>query len=306
MKQLLVTGSHGFVGTTLSRMLAAKSARPTWRLTGTPADFDVRDARHTLEVVTAAKPDAVIHLAAASAIPEAFRNPANTLDINVMGTLHLLEALKKTGFSGRMLFAGTGDVYGSVPEDALPVAEDRLPAPRNPYAVSKLAAEALCYQWFASDGMQIMLARPFNHIGPGQSDKFVVSDFAKQLIEIRLGRRDPVVHVGDIDVTRDFTDVRDVVNAYLALLDHGAPGQIYNVCSGVERSIRSLLLQLIELAGVEVAIDTDPQRFRHAEQRRVRGDPEKIKNATQWHASTPIEDSLSSTLDYWEEQLKNG
>ncbi len=127
-----------------------------------------------------------------------------------------------------------------------------LPAPRNPYAVSKLAAEALCYQWTVTEGMDIVLARPFNHIGAGQSDRFVISDFARQVAQIKCGQREPVVAVGDIDVTRDFTDVGDVVQAYFALLGAGATGEAYNVCSGREQSIRSLLERLVALAGVTV------------------------------------------------------
>jgi len=182
----------------------------------------------------------------------------------------------------------------------LPVAETRLPAPRNPYAVSKLAAEALCYQWTVTDRMDVVLARPFNHIGWGQSERFVVSDFARQVVEIRRGRRKPVVAVGDIDVTRDFTDVRDGVHAYIALLASGSIGEIYNVCSGRETSIRAVLERLATLAGVEITIEQDPVRFRKSEQRRMCGDPAKIKRATGWEATTPLDDSLHEMLRYWE------
>jgi GDP-4-dehydro-6-deoxy-D-mannose reductase len=199
-----------------------------------------------------------------------------------------------------MVFVGTGDVYGLVPEAELPIAETRPPAPRNPYAVSKAAAEALCWQWTVTEGMDIRLARPFNHIGPGQSDAFVVASLARQIAAIRAGRRDPVVDVGDIDVTRDFTDVRDVVRAYLLLLLRGAPGETYNICSGEERSIRELLLRMAGLAGVDVAVRQDPARQRPAEQRRVCGNPEKIRRATGWVAATPFDESLRAMLAHWE------
>jgi GDP-4-dehydro-6-deoxy-D-mannose reductase len=300
LKRLLVTGRHGFVGSTLAHMLGTDAAFNEWSIVDTPEALDLRDPVATRDIVAAATPDAVLHLAAQSFVPEALRDPAGTLQVNLFGTLNLLQALKQCGFRGRMIYAGTGDVYGVVPEDALPLSETRVPAPRNPYAVSKLAAEALCYQWTVTDAMDIVLARPFNHIGWGQSERFVVSDFARQIVEIRRGRRTPVVAVGDIDVTRDFTDVRDVVRAYFALFASGSPGDVYNVCSGRETSIRAVLGRLAALAHVVIAIEQDPARMRKSEQRRVCGDPAKIKDATAWEAATPLDDSLSDMLRYWE------
>ena len=302
MKRLLVTGRHGFVGSTLARMVQADATLRHWVIVDTPEALDLRDRVATVDMVTGAAPDAVLHLAAQSFVPDALRDPAATLQINLFGTLNLLQALKQCGFRGRMIYAGTGDVYGVVPEDALPVAETRLPAPRNPYAVSKLAAEALCYQWTVTEAMDAVLARPFNHIGWGQSERFVVSDFARQVVEIRQGRRKPVVAVGDIDVTRDFTDVRDVVGAYFALLASGSPGEVYNVCSGRETSIRAVLERLATLAGVEIAIEQDPARLRKSEQRRMCGDPAKINGATGWEAATPLDETLADMLRYWESE----
>ncbi|HEX6794473.1 MAG TPA: GDP-mannose 4,6-dehydratase [Casimicrobiaceae bacterium] len=300
MKRLLLTGGQGFVGSTFARMIARDADLAGWQLLETPPELDVRDAAALFAMVQAAPADAVVHLAAQSFVPESFRDPASTIEVNVLGTLHLLQALRGIGFRGRMLYVGTGDVYGRVPEDALPVAEMRLPAPRNPYAVSKLAAEALCQQWSMTESVDVVLARPFNHIGWGQSDRFVVSDFAKQVSAIRRGVREPVVAVGDIDVTRDFTDVEDVVRAYFSLLEAGVAGQVYNVCSGREQSIRGVLERLAELAGVEITVREDPARLRNAEQRRIRGDPSKIRRATGWAAVTPLDVSLQTMLEYWE------
>ena len=299
-KRLLVTGRHGFVGGVLARAIETDPALAEWQLIDTPETWDLRDRVASSAIVEAAAPDAVLHLAAQSWVPEAFRDPEGTLNVNLLGTLHLLQALQGAGFRGRMVYVGTGDVYGRVPEDALPVTEVRLPAPRNPYAVSKLAAEALCWQWTVTEGLDIVLARPFNHIGAGQSERFVVSDFAHQVADIRLGRRKPVVAVGDIDVTRDFTDVGDVVQAYFALLRSGVTGEVYNVCSGRDHSIRSLLERLAALAGVRISIEQEPARMRKSEQRRMRGDPDKIRRATGWRAATPLDDSLAAMLRYWE------
>jgi GDP-4-dehydro-6-deoxy-D-mannose reductase len=294
--RLLVTGLHGFVGSTLVRMVATDERLRGWTLTSPPSGFQILDESAVHDAVREARPDAVLHLAAQSSVAEALRDPSTTLRVNLLGTLHLLQALRQTKFDGPMVFVSSGDIYGRVPEEALPIDECRLPVPRNPYAVSKLAAEALCYQWSVTEGMRIVIARPFNHIGPGQSTQFAVPAFARQIAEIRHGTRPPFVEVGDIDVTRDFTDVRDIVLAYFALLEKGQSGERYNVCSGRERTVRSLLERLVSLAGIEVEIRPDAARMRPAEQRRAVGDPAKIRNATGWYAQTPIDESLAAIL----------
>jgi GDP-4-dehydro-6-deoxy-D-mannose reductase len=297
-RRLLVTGGGGFVGGALARVLSTQEVN-RWQRVDLPASVDLRDRDTLTAQIGAARPDAVLHLAAQSAVPDSLRDPETTLQVNLIGTLHLLQALDAAGFRGRLLYIGTGDVYGRVPEAELPVTEARMPQPRNPYAVSKLAAEALCWQWHASRGLDVVLARPFNHIGPGQSERFAVSDFARQLALIRAGGAPPLLEVGDIDVTRDFTDVHDVVRAYLALLEHGVGGEVYNVCSGVERTLRSLLDALVEMAGIDVRITEDTRRLRANEQRRMCGSPARIRAATGWVAVTPIAASLEAALQFW-------
>jgi GDP-4-dehydro-6-deoxy-D-mannose reductase len=306
IRRLLVTGCSGFVGQALAKVVRAGDHAKRWSLSELPGTLDIRDRDAVVRAVAQVRPDAVLHLAAQSAVPESYRDPETTLQVNVSGTLHLLQALEVNDFRGRLLYIGTGDVYGLVPETELPVAETRVPRPRNPYAVSKLAAESLCWQWQVSQGIDVVLARPFNHIGFGQSDRFAVSNFARQLVEIRARRRPPVVRVGDLDVTRDFTDVHDVVDAYLALLERGVTGEIYNVCSGVERRMSSILDELVELAGIEVRIEIEGARMRGAEQRRMRGDAAKIRAATGWVAATPLRESLLGALQFWEGSLGNG
>jgi GDP-4-dehydro-6-deoxy-D-mannose reductase len=305
-RRLLVTGRHGFVGSAVARLAAAEPAVAGWDLAAVDPALDLRDAGATTQLVLAARPDAILHLAAQSAVPDSFRDPAATLEINLLGTLNLLQALRAAGFTGRFVYVGTGDVYGLVPESELPVGEDRLPRPRNPYAVSKLAAEALCWQWGVTEGLDVVLARPFNHIGWGQGDRFAIASFARQIAEIASGKRPPVIAIGDVDVTRDFTDVNDVAHAYLALLAEGAPGETYNICSGVEYRIGDLLARLLELAGIDVRIEQEPGRVRQAEQRRMRGDPGKIFAVTQWRPATPIDSSLRAALDYWKGQVAHG
>ncbi len=294
---ILLTGASGFVGAFVQRQISCipfdDVAHPV----------DLRDAGRVRLVIDQVKPDAVIHLAAQSFVPASFENPRETYEINFLGTLNLLVALKESGFRGRMLFVGSGDAYGLVPEARQPLTEDLPLRPRSPYAVSKVAAEALCYQWSQTEGFGMVMTRSFNHIGPGQSERFVVSDFAKQVIEIKKGRRGPVLSVGDIDVTRDFTDVRDAASAYALLLERGGNGEIYNVCSGVERSVRSILVRLLELANVDARIEQDPARLRIGEQRRFRGSHDKLRRDTGWEPAISIDQSLRDILQNWEERL---
>ena len=302
MRRLLVTGLHGFVGSCLARMGAVASGLQPWQLAEVPIDLDLREPEQVQHLVETAQPNAVLHLAALSNVPDSFREPETTLAVNLFGTLHLLQALKRIRFAGPIAFVSSGDVYGLVPESELPITESRPPAPRNPYAVSKVAAEALCKQWSATEGMDIRIARSFNHIGPGQSDSFVASSLARQIAAIKAGRRAAVLEVGDIDVTRDFSDVCDVVRAYLLLLEHGEPGEIYNVCSGIERSIRQLIERMTRIAGVDVDVRQELSRLRPAEQRRVCGSSAKIRSVTGWEPLTPLDESLKLLLEYWSNQ----
>jgi GDP-4-dehydro-6-deoxy-D-mannose reductase len=183
--------------------------------------------------------------------------------------------------------------------------ETQVLRPRNPYSVSKAASELLCYQWTQTHGFDIVLTRPFNHVGPGQAERFVVSDFARQIMEVKLGLRDQVMHVGSIDITRDFTDVRDVVNAYFMLLERGLKGEVYNVCSGREQTIRSILERLIALAGIECRLVEDQARIRPNEQQRMCGSHARLRRQTGWQPTIDMDQSLRDVLNYWERELEH-
>jgi GDP-4-dehydro-6-deoxy-D-mannose reductase len=300
-KRLLVTGLNGFVGRHLQFRL--QQADSGWELVAPPGKYDLTQPV-TFATWCASRPDAVLHLAGQTFVPESIRNPRHTFDVNLLGTLNLLQALKAGGFAGTFLYVSSGDIYGQVDEANLPIREDWLPKPRNPYAVSKFSAEQLCLQWSYTEPWRILVARPFNHIGTGQSDSFVISGMAKQLVQIARGQQAPLLQVGDVDVTRDFLDVRDVVEAYLYLLEHGRTGEIYNVCSGRELKIRDLILQLAELAGVEVELAQDFERFRPSEQRRVVGSAEKLQAETNWKPRTSLKETLQSILTDWQQREK--
>ncbi|MBC3206076.1 GDP-mannose 4,6-dehydratase [Pseudomonas sp. SWRI111] len=300
-KRLFVTGLSGFVGQHLQSRLALPDS--SWELLPAATPYDLTDT-DSLTGLWPQMPDAVIHLAGQTFVPEAFRDPARTLDINLFGTLNLLQALKARGFCGTFLYVSSGDVYGQVETSALPITEQQAPLPRNPYAVSKLAAEFLTLQWGLSEAWPVLVARPFNHIGTAQKDSFVIASAARQICRIKQGLQAPQLEVGDIDVTRDFLDVSDVVSAYLALLENATPGQVYNICSGREQSIRSLIEQLADLAEVEVQLVQDPARMRRAEQRRVCGSHARLAKTTGWSPAITTQQSLRAILSDWETRVR--
>lgn len=298
-RRLLVTGASGFVGKHLVA-LGAAGELSDWQLQVPVAGFDLLRPDSIDVALQAGDPDAVIHLAGQTFVPEAFRDPQRTLQVNLLGTLNLLQALKRRGFSGTLLYVSSGDVYGQVDEVNLPISEDLAPRPRNPYAVSKVAAELLCQQWSYSEPWRIIVARPFNHIGPGQGEAFVIPSMARQLIRVRQGLQPAQLEVGDVDVTRDFLDVRDVLQAYLALLERGRNGEVYNVCSGAEWCVRDLIAQMGSLVGIEVELRHDASRLRLSEQRRVVGCNKKIQKETGWKPGVSITETLQSVLSDWE------
>ncbi|AIY42852.1 UDP-glucose 4-epimerase [Collimonas arenae] len=300
MKRLFITGQSGFVGLTFERLREHSVAAHGWQLISAAGSYDLLDPASLDLVLQQARPDAVIHLAGQTFIPEAFRDPAHTLDVNLKGTLNLLQALQGNGFSGTFLYVSSGDVYGKVNPELLPISEQQPARPQNPYAVSKSAAELLCYQWSCNLPWRIMIARPFNHIGAGQREDFVISSVARQLARIRLGLQEPRIQVGDVDVTRDFLDVEDVISAYLSLLEKGQNGEIYNVCSGKEYLIRDMIASMLYLTEIDAAIEQDPSRLRPSDLRRVKGDNRKLTLATGWQPAIPMQQTLLSVLQDWD------
>jgi len=294
--KVLVTGAGGFVGRHLLSAIAEGRFGRLRDAVVLPAGLDVRDEEALSDFVAEQRPGAVIHLAAQSFVPRAIENPRETYEINVIGTLNLTRALDAAGFNGRFLFVSSGDVYGRVDESLLPVDASTWPRPGNPYASSKLAAEELCLQWSRRTGAQVLIARPFNHIGPGQSDRFVVSSLAHQVMAIKEGRQPAIIEVGDIDATRDFSDVRDVVSAYAAILERGNNQARYIVASGVERSVATILRRMLELAGVSADIRVDPSRLRASEQRRMVADPSATTQETGWRPLIELDQTLTDIL----------
>lgn len=305
-KKLFITGAQGFVGQHLQAMVLSHVWQASFEMIGVDATYDITD-RASLDIVfNQIHPDAVIHLAAQSHVLTSFEDPEATYQVNFFGTYNVLQALVAAKFKGRFLYIGSADTYGLVAEKDLPIREVQPLRPRNPYAVSKIAAEALCYQWSQTGPFEVVMARPFNHIGPGQAENFAVAGFAKQVAEIALGLRSTVIQVGDLNITRDFTDVRDIVEAYLALLIKGESGEIYNVGSGHEHKMSEILTALIDISGISAQITVDVERFRPTEQRRLVCDARKLKSQTGWQPRRQLNETLSEIIQYWTERIQHG
>lgn len=285
----LIVGGTGFVGRHLAERLA-----PRYAVSATGRDADVRDAGTVRALVAGARPDVVVNLAAITTVKETRDDPRAAEATAVEGLRNLLEALGAAGFAGRLLQVSSSEVYGHPAQQDLPLTEDSPPSPMSPYATAKLAAEGLARAWTAFD---VVIARPFTHIGPGQSDRFAVASFARQIAAIEAGLAAPVLRVGRLDATRDLTDVRDVARAYEAILDRGASGATYNVCSGVETPMRAVLDQLIALSGLKIEVEEDAGLVRGAEQQRLRGSHARLTAATGWGPEIPLAQTLSDILE---------
>ncbi|HTU69701.1 MAG TPA: GDP-mannose 4,6-dehydratase [Candidatus Baltobacteraceae bacterium] len=298
----VVTGATGFVGRYLVDALSEAGYETL--ACGGPADshvlpLDVTELASVRAAIDLGNPDVVFHLAASTFVPDSIAAPMATYLTNVRGTANVAQAIRDS--SVRLVFASSAEVYGSQPPEMFPLRETCAPAPANPYAASKAAAEMLLLGEAGSLGLDVVVARAFNHIGPGQSDRFAVANFASQLAAIAAGGP-PLLYAGNLDAKRDFLDVRDVVRAYIALAERGRSGEIYNVCSGTARSIREVLGELIVAAHVPVEVRDDPARARPSDVPILVGDASKLRAATSWEPRVPF---AASIRDIYEAAAKS-
>ncbi len=308
--RLLVTGITGFVGQHLAAHLLAQghevfgTARrlpaPHAAL-ALPADHvlacDVCDAGAVAAAIRRLQPDGVFHLAAFTSVAASFHDPAAAYRTNLFGSLNVFCAVADYAGSGRVVWVGSADAYGQVGADELPVTERNLLRPLSPYGVSKAAADLAAFQWSQSRGLDVVRVRPFNHTGPGQQREFVCADFAAQIVAIGEGKCPPRVEVGNLDVVRDFSDVRDVAGAYLAVFERGEGGEAYNVCSGIGRTPRQILDRLIALSGIDVEVRAAPERQRAADVPALVGSAAKLTAATGWSPTISFDQTLRDLLD---------
>jgi GDP-4-dehydro-6-deoxy-D-mannose reductase len=317
--KVLVTGVTGFVGSWLVDYLLAledvevfgvdlwkSKTENVKRLLNRIEllECDVRDAASVRNVIEQTKPDRIFHLAAQSHVPTSWSSPSLTLETNIMGQINLFRAVKRIGINPLIQIAGSSEEYGLVKQDELPVKETNPLRPLSPYAVSKVAQNMLAYQYFMNDGLRIIRTRAFNHTGPRRPANFVCSDFARQIVEMEKGKREPVIHVGSLKAIRDFTDVRDMVKAYWLALEKGKPGQTYNICTGKGHSVGDVLEALIRLSEVkDVKIEQEDSRLRPTDVPALVCDCRKFRNATGWKQEIPFDQTLQDILQYWRDRV---
>ena len=302
----LVTGAAGFAGGHLvdallergaavaawahrggSRQPHAADARVSW------TEIDLLDRDAVTRSLAASQPSAIYHCAGLAHVGDAWNAPARALEVNALGTHHVLEAVREAGLSCPVLVTGSALVYRPSPH---PLSEDSAIGPTDPYGLSKLAQEMLALR---APHAPVFVARPFNHAGPRQSASYSTSSFARQIAEIEAGRSAPVLRVGNLESRRDITDVRDTVRAYLAMVERGQPARPYNVCSGRACRVRDLLDALVGLSRVSIAVEVDPARLRPSDNPVIAGDRARLSSETGWAPEIPIERTLADLLQYW-------
>jgi GDP-4-dehydro-6-deoxy-D-mannose reductase len=313
VERALITGCNGFVGRALVQRLSG-AGYDVWGVDRSEADpafkgkrylrGDLTEAEFVASVLDEASPACIVHLAAQSSVAKSFEVPASTLRDGTTPALHILEHARRNSTPARILLIGSADEYGSVNPAQIPVREDTATNPESPYALAKSIQNHYGRMYARLYRVDAMMTRSFNHTGPGQSDVFVLSSFAKQVAEIRRGKRAAEIEVGNLDVRRDFLDVRDVCDAYVVLLKKGRMGETYNVCSGQSFKVGDLLRELCSLAGVHVAIRVDVARLRPVDTPELRGDPSKMSQHTGWTTKHAIKETLKSLLDYWDGVLE--
>lgn len=312
MKKGLVIGAAGFVGKYLINEMVADDIEayatklPHEVLEDVPAkvyDLDIMDKDAIVALLFEVRPDYIFHLAAQSSVGVAWKKPGLTVDVNIKGSLNVMDAIRELYYKPRILLIGSGEEYGHIQPGETPIAETNLLRPGNIYAATKACQNMIGSIYSKAYDMELMMVRAFNHIGPGQAPMFVVSDFCKQVVEIEKGLREPVMKVGNLAAKRDFTDVRDVVKAYVKLVQIGIPGETYNVGSGNAREIRQILNLIISMSDVTIQVETDPNKLRPVDVPIIEADISKINALTGWKPEISIEQTIRETLDYWRAHL---
>lgn len=308
MKALII-GAAGFVG---KYLLAHLSETYPWQLYATKLSqediqfdhatilnlniLEKEDILHTLKEI---QPDYIFHLAAQSSVALSWKKPALTVDINIKGCLNLLDAIREADLSPKILLIGSGEEYGHISSENIPVSEGTLPRPGNIYAATKVCQNMIGSIYAQAYHMDVMLVRAFNHIGPEQAPAFVVSDFCRQVAEIEKGNSEPVIRVGNLSAKRDFTDVRDVVRAYGLLIQHGQAGETYNIGSGHAIAIQELLDRILQLSNSNITVETDVNKLRPVDVPIIEADISKLQACISWKPEIPLDQTLLETLNYW-------
>lgn len=317
--RVLITGIAGFVGAVLADFLLKeirdrpleihgtihRAQSPTEQAASTPLHLhhgDLRNPSWIEQVVETVRPRLVFHLAAWSDVRASWDQPWATYELNIGCQLNLLEALRRHAPTARVLVVASSEVYGLIEPEDLPISEDTPLRPNSPYGVSKVAQDLMAQQYWFNYQLPTVRVRSFNHIGPGQSDRFVAGALARQIAQIEAGLQEPVLKVGNLQAERDYTDVRDIARAYWLALLQGEPGGVYNVGSGAAYPVRRLLDILLELSGAQITVQPDPDRLRPSDVPRSVCAPAKLRDATGWRPTINLDQSLADVLRFWRGQ----
>ena len=303
--RVLITGADGFAGRYLTQELTSTG----FQIHGTcfqplsePAPdviyhtVDLRDEQAVDALISEIQPDQIYHLAGTANVGQSYKAAWRTLENNIHAQLNLTLACLKSGIQPRILVISSGDIYGDQLTEH-PATEDTPLRPSNPYSVSKVTQDMLALQYYISNDLPIMRARPFNHLGPGQAPGFVAPDFGLQIAQIEAGQKEPIMHVGTLSAERDFTDVRDVMHAYRLIMEQGIPGEVYNVASGATWRIGDLLKTLLSYSNLDIKVETDTARLRPGQISKVWGDATRLRTATGWQPTIPLRQTLRDVLE---------
>ncbi len=315
--KILITGVTGFVGSHMVEYLLGKEdvkihGLRRWRSrldninhlidNIVLEECDIRDATSVYNMIKRVKPDRIFHLAAQSFVPTSWHAPEETISTNMIGNLNIYEAVRNLEINPLIQVACSSEEYGMVYPAEVPIKETNPLRPLSPYGVSKVGQDMLSYQYYMSYKLNVVRTRGFNHTGPRRGEVFVCSNFAKQIVDIEKGKKTPIIKVGNLEAKRDFTDVRDMVNAYWLALEKGLPGEAYNICSGKAYSIREILDLLLSMSKTRITVEEDPARLRPSDVPILLGDNSKFRKQTGWEPTIPFEKTLRDILDYWRDQ----
>lgn len=322
-KKVLITGITGFAGSHLMDYLLEHTDYEVYGIKRvnsslrnihhaldkiTLLDADLLDETSLISVLRKVQPDQIYHLGALSWVSPSWDMPAVYMQTNAVGTINLFEAMRMTGCQARVLTSATPEEFGDVPQELLPITEETRIKPINPYAASKVAQDMVCISYHASYGMDIVRTRAFNHEGPRRDKHGAIASFAYQIARIEQGLQEPVIKVGNLSATRNFTDVRDTVRAYYLAMEKGMSGELYLIGTDQIYTMEQVLQMLIALSSRanEIKIEVDPARVRPTELMTFIGDYSKFKNMSGWEIQYPLQETLESVLEYWREFVDKG
>ena len=313
MKKAMIIGAAGFVGNYLMEYLwkecnmevyVTKLLREEISNNNVKEyNLDILDKEAIVSLLFEIRPDYIFHLAAQSSVGLAWKNPCLTIDVNIKGSVNVMDAVRELYYKPRVILIGSGEEYGHINEGESPIKEENMIRPGNIYAATKVCQNMIGNIYAQAYDMELMMVRAFNHIGPTQAPIFVVADFCKQVAEIEKGIREPVMYVGNLEAQRDFTDVRDVVRAYAMLIEKGKSGETYNVGSGHAVSIREILELIISLSHQNIKVEIDPNKLRPVDVPIIEADTTKLRKLTGWEPEITLEQTIKETLNYWRERV---